>query len=353
MSSGSRGDGTLSIEVAPPGGAAAWNDFVAQQPAASYCHRWEWRQVAEAAYDRSCTYLIARRTGRTVGVLPLVWMPERIAGHRLVSLPYLDMGGPLTTGPAVESALIHAALNLAESLGARSVELREAGGSDPDPEGCMRYRLVLDLPAAREALWRALHPKVRNQIRKADKLGLSSARVAADRLSSFYAVFGCNMRDLGSPVHSRRFLEEIFERFGNDARLYLTRDGAGRTVAGAIAISFRDQLIVPWASALRSARRSCPNHSLYWTILEDAIEAGVSSFDFGRSSAGTGTFRFKKQWGATPVPLAWRRVDRSGSRPEPPAARSPADRLLIAVWRRLPLALANRLGPLVRGRLPH
>lgn len=353
MSSGTRGAGTLSIEVAVPAGAATWNDFVARQPAATYCHRFEWRQVAEAVYDRSCTYLLARRAGEVVGVLPLVWMPERLAGRRLVSLPYLDLGGPLATEAAIGSALIHAALNLAESLGARSVELREAGGPDPDSRPAARYRFLLELPSDADTLWRALGSKVRNQVRKAERSGLTTARAPAERLSDFYRVFSRNMRDLGSPVHSSRFLGQVLDRFGDDAHLYLTRDGAGRAVAGAIGIEFRDTLSVPWASALRSALQHCPNHSLYWTILEGAIAAGVRSFDFGRSSAGTGTFRFKKQWGATPVPLAWREVSRGGSRPERPGARSPTDRLLVAVWKRLPLALANRLGPLVRGRLPH
>lgn len=351
MSSGSTAAGTLSVEATPPENASSWNDFVDRHPRASYCHRFEWSRIVEQAYGRSCTNLLARRGREVVGVLPLVWMPGRIGGRRLVSMPYLDLGGPLAVESAVERALIHAALGQGQSLGARSIELREDAGSDAEPPEFGRFRFVLDLPNDSESLWKSLDSKVRNQIRKARKSGLSTARAEPDRLPRFYEVFSRNMRDLGSPVHSFRFLREIFRRFGDRAHLFLTTDGSGRTLAGAVGISFGGTLTVPWASALRSARHLCPNHSLYWAVLESAVEAGASSFDFGRSSTGTGTYRFKKQWGATPVPLAWRQVDRDGSRPERLPSRSRVERLMVGVWKLLPLSVANRLGPRIRGRL--
>ena len=329
-----------------------WNAFVATHPEATYCHRWEWREVAEAAYGRSTRFLIARRGEAVAGVLPLVWMPERLAGRRLVSMPYLDLGGVLAEDEAVESALLQAAVQLAEGLGAHAVELRES--ADPaDGEGPGRYRFVLDLPGDAERLWSSLAGKVRNQVRKARKSALTTERVAPERLADFYGVFGRNMRDLGSPVHSRRFLAEIFERFGDRAHLYLTAHADGRVLAGAIGIAQGEVLSVPWASALRSARALCPNHSLYWQILEEAVAGGVRSFDFGRSTSGSGTYRFKKQWGARPIRLAWREVDGHGSRPEaPPDPESRGRRRLAGTWRRRPLPIANRLGPLIRGRLP-
>ncbi len=352
MRSGSPVDGTLSIELAPPGSAAPWNDFVGRHPRGTYCHLFEWREVAEASYGRSCNYLVARRAGEVAGVLPLVWMPGRLAGRRLVSMPYLDLGGPLAEDEAVEGALLHAALNLAEGLGARSIELRESANPGDDAQTAGRYRFVLELPSDPKELWKALGPKVRNQVRKAEKSGVETSRVAPERLPEFYSVFSRNMRDLGSPVHSQRFLGEIFDRFAERAHLYLTSDADGHVVAGAIGISFAGGLSVPWASALRSARRLCPNHSLYWTILAAAVRDGVSSFDFGRSSTGSGTYRFKKQWGARPVRLAWRELDRSGSHPEAAGPASSTRRVVAGAWKRLPLGLANRLGPLIRGHLP-
>lgn len=352
MSGGSPADGVLSVEPTPSADGASWNEFVGEHPDATYCHRFEWRSITEAAYGRSCTYLRARRDGKLAGVLPLVWMPERIAGRRLVSVPYLDLGGPLAADSVVERALIDAALDLADSLGARSIELRECGGGDEDRQPAGRFRFILDLPDDAEVLWRSLGSKVRNQVRKARKSNLTTTRASPEKLPAFYEIFGRNMRDLGSPVHSIRFLSEVFDGFGDSAHLFLTTGKTGETVAGAVGISCGDTMSVPWASALRSARPLCPNHSLYWTILEESVAAGLSSFDFGRSSAGSGTFQFKKQWGATPLPLAWREVDRQGSHLESRAPASRLDRLMVALWKRLPLALANRLGPVVRGHLP-
>ncbi len=345
-------DGALLVEPTPPTDGASWNEFVATHPDASYCHRFEWRRITEVAYGRSCTFLRARRVDRLVGVLPLVWMPGRLGGRRLVSMPYLDLGGPLAVDEEVQAALVHAALDLAESRAARSVELRESGAGDDDGEAPGRFRFLKVLDDDPEALWKTLGSKVRNQVRKARKSGLTTARFTADRLPAFYEIFARNMRDLGSPVHSIRFLSAVLDAFGDDAHLFLTRTESGRCVAGGIGIAAGGVMTVPWASALRSARHLCPNHSLYWAILEHSARAGLDSFDFGRSSTGSGTFHFKKQWGATPVRLAWRRVDRRGSRPESHGQVSAVDRVLVAVWKRLPLGIANRLGPAVRGRLP-
>ncbi len=347
-----RTDGEVSVEPAPPDAAATWNEFVSRRPDSHYGHRYEWRSVVEGAYKRSCKFLLARRNAEVVGVLPLVWMPGRISGNRLVSLPYLDLGGALAADRDAQAALNAAAIELAQQLGARSVELRESAQPESAGTESDRFRFLLALPDSSDALWQAVGQKVRNQVRKARKSELSTVRAEAASLPEFYNVFSRNMRDLGSPVHSRRFLAAILDRFGDDAHLYLTRDRDGRTVAGAIGLRHQDTLTVPWASALRAARPMCPNHSLYWEILEQAIAAGLERFDFGRSSVGTGTYRFKKQWGATPVPLTWQQLDGSGSHPEAPAPAGPGGLLAVDVWRRLPMFLANRIGPLVRGRLP-
>jgi FemAB-related protein (PEP-CTERM system-associated) len=346
---------TDSISVVKLDDSDRWDDFVVGRAEANYCHLYGWRRVAELAYRRSCHYLAAMRDDRVTGVLPLVWMPGRLAGRRLVSMPYLDLGGALAADAASRAALESAALERAVSLGASLVELREQGAQEPPrtaPEGG-RVRFVLGLPESEEELWSKLGPKVRNQARKAEKSGLSTTRVESARVGEFYAVFARNMRDLGSPVHDRRFFEAVFESLGDAARLFLTTDASGRCVGGAVGIAFRRELSVPWASSLRSERRHCPNHSLYWQILRDAIAAGAERFDFGRSSVGSGTYRFKKQWGAAPLPLAWRLVDDGGERSAGDALSSSGNSRLVSLWKRLPLGIANRLGPRIRGRLPH
>ena len=200
---------------------------------------------------------------------------------------------------------------------------------------------------------KTIGPKVRNQIRKSEKGGLVSEVVSASRLPEFYEVFSRNMRDLGSPTHSLAFFETLARELGDRFRLYLTRDADQQPVGGAVAIHFKDSVSVPWASSLRSVRSLCPNHSLYWRILRDARESGADTFDFGRSSAGAGTFHFKKQWGAEPIPLTWTFLDRM-QKPETDYYLDPRTQsAAVQIWRRLPLSLTLRLGPLIRRQLPN
>jgi len=327
--------------------AVEWNRFVVAQPDAHYCHLLEWTQVFERAYGTRAFHLVSRGAEGIEGVLALSLIGGPGRSRRLVSLPYLDRGGPLGSGPSAQENLIEQVKDLATDLRVRGVELRDWSAGEGGPLETARHRYVLTLAQERDQLWKELNGKVRNQIRKAEKGGLVTRRSDLSGLQEFFSVFASNMRDLGSPTHSVLFFEEIL-RSVPGVSLYLTRDGSGDTVAGAIAIRFRDSVCVPWASSLRSARALCPNHSLYWQVLSDAVDEGAVTFDFGRSWKDSGPARFKLQWGAEPQPLFWSELRGEGPArfvgTEPPAAQSRA----AALWQRLPLAIATPLGSRIR-----
>lgn len=359
--------GGVATRLLAPGEEGRWEAFVQARPQATLSHRSGWKAVVESAYGKRCFCLVAHRDDVWKGLLPLVHMRGRLAGNRLVSMPFLDQGGILSESAEVAAALRRAACGLAARLGATGLDLRGSVPAEPpepaaadglsasgDPAvASERFRLVLPLGSSRDDLWQAIGGKVRNQVRKSEKEDLVTRRADRGALGRFYQVFAANMRDLGSPVHSRRFFAAIFDTFGEGARLYLTVDGRGCPVAGGVALRFADTVVVPWASALRSARSACPNHSLYWRILCDALEEGARFFDFGRSSEGSGTFHFKRQWGAEPLPLEWSFYDLDGRRCEEGYLSARGNPHLVELWRRLPLGVANRLGPVLRGRLPH
>jgi FemAB-related protein (PEP-CTERM system-associated) len=338
--------------LAADGEGASWDAFVRSLPAGGLGHAHAWKQVVERGYGKQAYYLAAKEDGRWVGVLPLVRMKGPLTGNRLVSLPFLDAAGLLAATPQAAAALRAEAFSLAGRLGARGVELRSrAAAMDAGAAAASRATLVLPLPGGAEALWGSFSPKVRNQIRKAEKAGLRTEAAPRERLVDFYRVFAHNMRDLGSPVHSLRFLEAVFDAFAAAAKLYLTVSSSQKVVGGAIAIEAGDTVTVPWASSLREAFPSCPNHSLYWKVLGDTAQAGARRFDFGRSHVDSGTYRFKVQWGAQPLPLAWESFDAGGA-PLPGAAFKPAEHTgLTRAWSLLPLWLANAIGPLVRRQL--
>jgi FemAB-related protein (PEP-CTERM system-associated) len=181
-------------------------------------------------------------------------------------------------------------------------------------------------------------------VRKAQKEHLVTASGTSDVVGEFYQVFAENMRDLGTPVYSRRLFDRVLAEFGDRARVFVVRL-ADRPIAGAVAMTFRDTVLVPWASALRSFRALCPNMLLYWSMLEHAVRYGIRRFDFGRSSPGGGTHQFKLQWGAVEHPLYWEYLLLDHSSVPDHGPTNPKFQTAIALWKRSPLWLTNAVGP--------
>jgi FemAB-related protein (PEP-CTERM system-associated) len=198
-------------------------------------------------------------------------------------------------------------------------------------------------------LWERLDRKVRNQIRKAQKSALTVERGDHRLLNEFYEVFARNMRDLGTPVYSQRLFAEVLRTFPDRARLHVVRLGSQPIAAG---LTYRTgkTVEVPWASSVRDFNQLCPNHLLYWNVIETAIADGCDQLDFGRSTPHEGTYKFKEQWGAEPLPLHWEYVLTSGSTLPNLGPANRKFHLMIEAWKKLPLKVATTLGPhVVRG----
>lgn len=332
--------------VADPG--PDWDDYVESRPGASLGHAAAWSRALRDGYGIETAYLCARNgTGTIRGVLPLAWF-RSLAGRRdLVSLPFLDAAGLLADDPAAERALLDAALALG-----LEVELRQRTPlTSVAVDAGSRVDLHLPLGGGPDVRWQALPAKVRNQTRKATKQGLSLAPAGADAVGAFHRLHCAGMRELGTPPHAERFLRAVADAFGDRARVVIANDGA-RPVAGLVAIRFAGAVTVPWASTLRSDVSRCPTQLVYWEALRWAEETGAAEFDFGRSPRESGTWRFKRGWGAEERPLYWMRFDRSGA---VSVASSSGDSTLLQalgrVWRRLPPAMCERWGPALRRRI--
>ena len=336
--------------IAEPG--AEWDAFAEATPGGGLGHAAAWHRVLREGYRLAPEYLAARDTaGGLAGILPLVPFRGLLGRLELVSLPFLDTAGVLAASPSAESALRDAALARAREIGAQALELRQQAPllAGPPPGAMHRVDLALALEASEEAQWKALPAKVRNQTRKAEREGLRLAAGSPEQLlDGFYTPFLRNMRDLGSPVHARRFFGAAAAAFGPRLRFVNTSLGE-RPVGGLVAIHFAGTVSVPWASTLREERQRCPNNQIYWEALRWSIERGARAFDFGRSPPGSGTHGFKLGWGAVERPLAWLRLAPDGlalelGRPEAGAWLARLSR----VWARLPVALTAQLGPPLR-----
>jgi FemAB-related protein (PEP-CTERM system-associated) len=338
---------TVAISEDP----VAWDAYVASHPQATPYHQHRWLALLTKVFSHRPIPLVATRDGRCAGVFPLVLMNSWMFGRFLVSLPFVNYGGLLADSEEVERALWVWATALSEEAKASFLEARHLR-SHPFIAHRKRHKvtMILDLAPSIDGQWNAFDAKLRNQIRKAERSGLTVRIGKAAEIPGFYQVFARNMRDLGTPVYPQRFFEEILISFPETSWIFsVCREQ--KIIASGIALAYRDTLEVPWAASLREYRSACPNNLLYWGLIQYAIKEGFRRFDFGRSTPGEGTFRFKEQWGARPVPLVWEYWTRAGTLPDM-SPKNPKYAWVISLWKRLPVAITNRLGPAIVRNIP-
>jgi len=308
--------------------------------------------VFEDAFGHETRYLSARRNGQVAGVLPLVLFRSRVFGRFIVSLPFVNYGGVVADDAATAAALVDASAAIAREEQCAHVELRHERRQFSDLP-CKQHKvsMMLTLETDAERAWSAMDRKVRNQIRKAEKSGLTVETGGIDRLDDFYAIFARNMRDLGTPVYGRVFFERVLRTFAEQTLVVIVRNVQGPIAAG-LAFRHGDIVEVPWASSLNEFRPLCPNHLLYWFVMKWAMEHRVRVLDFGRSTPNEGTFHFKSQWGAEPSPLHWEYVLLGRHDLPDQSPKNPKFKLAIEAWKRSPLWLTNTIGPRIVRSIP-
>jgi serine/alanine adding enzyme len=337
-----------AIGVAGENDRTAWDAYVSSRPDACGYHEWPWRDVLAKGFGHQPIYLIARDAdGAVRGVLPIVFMKSLLFGRTMTSLPFVNYGGVLADDDQVARALVDAAADEARARRCPHVELRHIAQRFPDLP-CKQHKVTMRLPLE-TGMWERLDRKVRNQVRKAEKSNLTVARGGAELVGEFYVVFTRNMRDLGTPVYSRRLFDDVARAFPDRARIVVVRLN-GQPIAAGFTFRTRTMVEIPWASSIRDYNNLCPNHLLYWHAIESAVAEGCDVFDFGRSTPDEGTYKFKEQWGASPVPLHWEYSLTTGGAVPDQSPKNPKFRLAIETWKRLPLPVANAIGPhIVRG----
>ena len=332
------------------GTAEEWDEFVRGRSGWTHFHLYGWRGIMQRIFHHECRYLAVRdAAGRLEGVLPLVRVRSAIFGHYLVSMPFLNYGGPLGTAEAV-SALAQSAVELAESEGVKLVELRSRIEQPLPLRVSHRNITVLrDLPEGGDtsALWTALGSKLRSQVKRPQKEGLV-VRFGADQVAPFFRVFAHHMRDLGTPTQPLRFFEALAAGFGDDVWFGCVYHG-DEPIACGCGFRWSNEFEMTWASSLVAYNRLAPNMLLYWAFMERAVQEQLRLFNFGRCTPDGGTHRFKRQWGSRDEPLWWYQWSR-GNAAATPSPDAGAYSLGPRIWKRLPLGLATAIGPhIVRG----
>ncbi len=319
-------------------------------PRATLYHTWRWSEFAGAVFGFAVHRLtVAGDECAPAGVLALVEQRSLVSGTRLVSLPYFNYGGALGASPGVEHQLVGQACDLARRRRIAMLELRDSAPRPGESTRTDKVTVELPLPATADALARSLDSKLRSQLRRADRESPEVVTGGAELVDQFYEVFAANMRDLGTPVYPRSFFSGLIQRLAADCSIVVVRL-RDRPAASALLTHFRDRTEIPWAASLRELRATSVNMRLYWECLVQAIARGSRVFDFGRCTVDSGTHRFKLQWGGQSRQLHW----------SYPLASIETPRLgqgwwierARELWSRLPLPIANRLGPLISPGLP-
>lgn len=344
------------LTVAPLEDAAAWDAFVAAAPTATPFHSRAWCEAVSRATGHRCHLLAARDAqGAVHGILPLHHVKSPLFGQALVSSGFAVDGGICTEDPAAFAALAAAAESLATELGLGSIELR--GGGAPSALGWSvdsdTYAgFARDLAVDDNAELLAIPRKQRAEVRKAleGPLTITAGTDAGER-ADHYRVYATSVRNLGTPVFPRRLFAAVLDAFGPEGADILTVHDNGRAVASVLSLYWRGTVMPYWGGGLAEARKSRANELMYFALMRHARAKGCTRFDFGRSKFGTGPFAYKKNWGFTPEPLAYARWLAPGQAPRDTNPNSAKYRMQVDLWKRLPLWLANRLGPVIANGL--
>jgi len=303
-------------------------------------------------YFFSYYFYAENETGNICGVLPIIRLKSHLFGDYMVSMPYFNYGGAIANDSEIESALMNEAVTLAKQLGTEHIEFRDHIKREGDwKHRTDKVNMLLELPEDIESLNKKLGSKIRAQIRRPLREGAEIVKGGIELLDDFYNVFSYNMRDLGTPVYSKQFFLEMLKTFPDNTSIVIIRIKEKAAAAGFL-IGFHDRMEIPWASTIKQYNRYSVNMLLYWEVLNLAIEMNYKIFDFGRSSKDSGTYRFKKQWGATPLQLYWHYWLKSKTDIPQINPSNPKYRIFIKTWQHLPLFLANRIGPALIKNIP-
>lgn len=326
-----------------PADAAKWDEFVSICPEATFFHRAGWKKVIERAFGHKSWFLYAEAGGRIQGVLPLAEINSRLFGHSLSSLPFCVYGGIAAVSEPARQALDLAAQELASRLQADHLEYRNLRPLHPEwptKDLYVTFRKAIDTEVEQNML--NIPRKQRAMVRKGIKAGLES--VIDQDTGRFFSAYSASVHRLGTPVFSKKYFHLLKETFADDCEL-MTIVKEGRTISSVMSFYFRDEVLPYYGGGTSEAREVAGNDFMYWELMRHACERGVKTFDFGRSKRGTGSFDFKKNWGFEPQPLYYEYQLHQARAVPDHNPLNPKYQFFIKAWQKLPLSLANLIGP--------
>ena len=327
----------------------AWDAFVSAMPDGSFFHLSAWARVISRAFGHQPHYTLAERDGSIVGILPLAHVKTRLFGNTLISVPFCVYGGIVAADGEARAALEDHAGVLMGKTGATAVEMRYREPVDngwlAGPDLYVTFRRPIE--ADNEKNMKAIPRKQRAMVRKGIQNGLTSV---CDRdVDGLHRIYAESVRNLGTPVFAKKYFRILAEEFEDCLDVITILDGDA-AIASVMNFYFRDEVLPYYGGGTLAARGRAGNDFMYWEVMRRAADRGCRMFDFGRSKIGTGAYAFKHNWGFEPAPLHYRFKLKPGAAIPDHNPMNPKYRLFIQAWKRLPIPVANTIGPhIVRG----
>lgn len=345
----------VSVETLSERACGEWADFLETRKDATLFHDLRWLDAVKTGYGYRQFNLLARRDGAVVGVLPLTLVASPLLGRSLISTAFAVGGGIVAEDEEAARALGAHALELGRHNRVKYVELR--GGPAPG-EGYQEKAGVYasfekEMPADPEAIRQWLPRNRRAEVKKAlriDEPNENSFRTSR-RVGDFYKVYAPAVRNLGTPVMPKKFLTALKVNFADDVDIALV-EHHGEPIAGLFSFWRKDRVMPYYIGADVRAREIRAYDYLYYTLMRRAVERGVRIFDFGRSKVGSTHYDTKTYWGFEPTPLVYHVALVAAEEMPNVNPNNPKFERLVALWRRLPLPVANFLGPIVARNFP-
>lgn len=337
----------IKVKLLSPEHAARWDAFVRACPQATFFHLSAWQEIVRTVFRHRTFFLFAERDGQIIAVLPLAEVKSRLFGHALTSLPFCVYGGIAAAADAGGDAvaLLEGEVDsLARQLGVQHLECRNLQPRHPDwPRQDLYVTFRKEILPEVDANMLAIPRKQRAMVRKGIKNELVSH--IDSNVDRFFALYADNVLRHGTPALPKKFFQRLKETFGDDCEVLTVTDAAGRTLSSVLSFYFRDEVLPYYAGDDLAARDLAANDFKYWELMRRACERGCKVFDYGRSKIGTGPYSFKKNWGFEPQSLSYEyRLYKRDSVPQN-NPMNPKYRAFIALWKRLPLGVANAIGP--------
>ncbi len=329
-----------------------WDQYVIQNMDASIYHLSKWKELINNTFGHASIYLYATdEKNKIVGILPIIHLKSQLFGSFMVSIPYFNYGGAIADHSEIEKKLLEIAAKHAKKQNISNIEYRDDILREGLPVKTEKINMILTLPVSKEKLWESFTPKLRAQIKRPQQENTSTVIGKENCLDDFYQVFSRNMRDLGTPVYGKIFFKNILNSFPENATIIIIKLN-NKPVSAAFLLGFKEKLEIPWASTIKETNHLSMNMLLYWEVLKYAISKNFKSFDFGRSSKNAGTYKFKKQWGAQGKNSYWHYWLNEGVEMPSLNPNNPKYKLVIAVWKKLPIFITKIIGPGIVKNLP-